>query len=127
MSDSFERFSIKRSDMLAKMASINPKNIEEIKDFRATTESIACPTYPYNGKMEPITYRQYAVAQSSFVCSVMENIEQAWWEICDFVEAGNGEDVPFLELQMICLMLNTLILAAEKEKQFTINRNHENG
>ena len=118
----FERLTIMRKNMLSKMASINPKNIKEIKDFRATTESIACPTYPYTGNMDPITYRQCAVAQNSFVCSVLQKTEQAWWEICDFVEAGEGEEVPFLELQMICLMLNTLILSAEKDKKFTIGQ-----
>ena len=120
MDEAFERLIINRKNMLKKMNTIAPTDIEKIKEFARITESVACPTYPYSGEMHPISYRQYAVANTAFVCASIQKTENCWWEIYDFIRDGKEENVEFLELQFICLMLRALIAAAEKDKPIVI-------
>ena len=110
-----DRLEISKESVLKKMKEIDIANHNDVSAWYALIEMVAMPTLPPEEKVASMTSRQYLVSRNSFTYANRGEMKNAWWEICDFVEASNNDNLSFLELQMLCMMLRFWLYAAGED------------
>ena len=116
-----DRMTITRKEILEKINSINPDDYKAVKNFFELNEMLTGATFPYEGLVKPLLPRQYAVSRNAFSKCESHKLNDAWHEIHDFIEASEEETASFLEMQMLCTMLDIWLVAYRNKNNIREN------
>ena len=102
-----KRLSILRNDIVTRMDSAIPgkKDFEnKMKDLSVTVTAITCPCFDVQEETISLLPRQYVCCKNALRDMIDGRMEDAWWEIYDFVSADQNEELSFAEMGMLCMM-----------------------
>ena len=107
-----KRLDITRNLLINEMDSIIPKKLDfedKVKKLQKKIEmAAAIPYKERDGSLTPLA-RQYACAYNTFYDIAENRMDDAWWEIYDFVCADDTEVLSATELWTLCLLLEVYV------------------
>ena len=101
------RIELERSILVEKMTAVGPKDrdfLEKANKIGNMVQTFACSLREDRETTISPYPRQYACFKNAIRASENERIEDAWWEICDFVTASKEKDMTFLEMWLLSMM-----------------------
>ena len=110
------RFKISKQVVLDEMKKMPPGDYEQTKRLFKLTEMAVGPTFTDGETGDILSPRQYSVSRSALLkCGCIKDRVESWWEIYDFVEAAKAEEMSYLELQVLCMLLDIWVCSFEIE------------
>ena len=105
-----ERLTISREYVIKKMENAVSGEMElKANELCTLIEVMAAPVLPNDAVTSLPSPRQYACCENAINRIVSGNFTEAWWEIYDFVEAGEGVALSPSEGWVLCLLLEIFV------------------
>ena len=107
-----KRLDISRKVLIKEIEDIKPDKVdfkEKVEKLQKKIEMVAAiPCKERDGSLTPLA-RQYACAYNTFYDITENRMDDAWWEIYDFVCADDTEVLSATELWTLCLLLEVYV------------------
>ena len=113
-----KRIEIIRKEIISKMDQIsNEKDnfFENVLEFQRNVSSIVCAEKDLKENSDNLSPRQYSCMKSAMKLIYERNLQDAWWEIYDFVTASDEKYMSMFEKTCFVLMLEMMVFVMNKK------------